>query len=77
MYLFVVFASESVVPSKNGHYSVLEDGTLKINDVSDADRGNYMCVTKNINGQAKTRSAHLKTESTPGLCKLTQLYQLK
>lgn len=43
-----------------GRYSVLDDGTLMIENTQDSDEGFYECVARNQMGEAKARAVELR-----------------
>ena len=59
--LCLMFFSEIVDPSP-GRYTILEDGTLMIENAQNTDMGTYECVARNTAGEVKTDSVELRMQ---------------
>lgn len=53
------------VPSDGERYYVRDDGSLVINDVTEADAGDYECVAFNDMGSTKSRTARTLVVDVP------------
>ena len=51
---------------RQSRYSILDDGTLMIENTQDADQGTYECVARNIAGEAKAGAVELTYVGDPG-----------
>lgn len=51
---------KSNVVNEKGRYSILDDGTLMIENAQDADKGVYECVARNQLGEAKAKAVELR-----------------
>lgn len=45
-----------------GHYTILEDGTLMIENAQDDDVGSYECIARNAAGEVKTNTVELRMQ---------------
>lgn len=52
-----------------GRYSILDDGSLMIENTQDSDKGIYECVARNQMGEAKARPVELKYLEDTQQCK--------
>ena len=61
--------SVEVIPNtvdESSRFNVLDDGTLMIENTSDAEQGVYECVAKNSAGEAKTNAVEVKYQGDQG-----------
>ena len=61
--------SVEVIPNtvdESSRFNVLDDGTLMIENTSDAEQGVYECVATNSAGEAKTNAVEVKYQGDQG-----------
>ena len=58
--IFLSPPCSEIVDARQGRYSILDDGTLMIQNAQDDDMGAYECIARNDAGEAKTDSVQLR-----------------
>ena len=61
MCIFIIYLlCSEIVDPRQGRHSILEDGTLMIQNAQDDDMGTYECIARNDAGEAKTDTVQLR-----------------
>ena len=67
--VLMYFCRHEVVTDRidgSSRYSILDDGTLMIENAQDADQGVYECVARNVAGEVRATAAQLRYTGDDG-----------